>query len=286
MLQSMPRFAPPPRSVPFSVAILSSLNPFAQIGWFVLGFGSIFFWAFAGNADFSFVTFRGVLDRASGVVSRVEDTRASEAKRRIYANHYQYSVAGQTFDGVSYSSDSSLSSGDPVEVEYAAGAPGKSRIVGQRRALFGPGIVFVSIFPLIGLGIVYGATRYGSKRARLLRDGVFTTGTLKAKRPTNTTVNNRRVFELVFEFTARDGRKCEATARSSITDRLEDERQEPLLYDPEKPETAVLLDDAPTRPKFDDTGAMVARPLAALFAMILPAIVIMANTLALLSRLR
>lgn len=286
MLDSSLRFAPPPRRVPFSLAIVNALNGLAQIGWFVLGFGSIFFWAFVGNADFSFITMRGAMTRVTGVVERVVDTRASEGRRRIRANHYEYSVAGNTMRGVSYSNDSSLSSGDPVEVEYSVGAPEKSRIVGQRRALFGPAIGFVSIFPLIGLLLVVFATRWGSRRARLLRDGVLTTGVLKTKRPTNTTVNNRRVFELIFEFTARDGRKCTATARSSMPDKLEDEREEPLLYDPQNPETAYMLDDAPSRPQFDESGGLQARPVAALLSMILPAIVIAANTLALLAKLR
>jgi hypothetical protein len=135
------------------------------------------------------------------------------------------------------------------------------------------------------LAFVWGCLRYGNRRARLLRDGVFTTGVLKSKRPTNTRVNNRTVYVLDFEFTARDGRRCIATARTSMTERLTDEREEPLLYNPEKPEDAVMLDDAPSRPRFDETGALMARPVAALWAMVLPALVIAANTLVLLIKL-
>ena len=98
-------------------------------------------------------------------------------------------------------------------------------------------------------------------------------------------MNNRRVYELAFEFTARDGRKYQATARTSDPSRLEDEREEPLLFDPEKPQDAVLLDEAPSRPSFDETGTMTGRPLAALLAMIIPAVVIAANTLVLLAKL-
>ena len=43
------RFAPPPRRVPFSLAIITSLNMFAQIGWFVFGFGSIFWGYLVGQ---------------------------------------------------------------------------------------------------------------------------------------------------------------------------------------------------------------------------------------------
>jgi len=285
MLDSMLRFAPPPRRVPFSLSIVSSLNALAQIGWAVFGFGMIFFWGFVTNADFSFVTFRGAHATASGVVTRVVDTSASQNRRRIRANHYQYSVAGKSFDGVSFSNDSSVSQGDSVNVEYSVDSPEQSRIEGQRRKMFGAGVAFVTIFPLIGFLLLFFAMRWGSRRSRLLRDGVLTTGVLKAKRPTNMTVNNRRVFELDFEFTARDGRKCIAKARSSITDRLEDERQELLLYDPEKPEDAVLIDEAPSRPKLDEAGGLAPRPVAAVLAMILPALVIAGNTLALLVKL-
>jgi hypothetical protein len=285
MLESMLRFAPPPRRVPFSLSIVSSLNALSQIGWAVFGFGSIFFWGFVTNADFSFVTFRGARANASGIVTRIVDTRASEGKRRIRANHYQYSVAGKSFDGVSFSNQGDVSEGDRVTVEYAVSSPEQSRIAGQRRKMFGAGVAFVTIFPLIGLGLLVGAMRWGSRRARLLRDGVLTTGVLIGKSPTNTTVNNRRVFELIFEFTARDGRKHQAKARTSITERLEDERQELLLYDPEKPEDAVLIDDAPSRPKLDEVGGLAPRRVAAVLAMILPALVIAGNTLALMAKL-
>lgn len=286
MLDSMLRFAPPPRRVPFSLSIVSSLNAIAQIGWAVFGFGMIFFWGFVTNADFSFITFRGERANVAGVVTKVSDTSASQGRRRIRANHYQYSVAGRTFDGTSYSNDSSLSPGENVDVEYTVDSPEKSHIVGQRHKMFSPGVAFVTIFPLIGFLLLFFAMRWGSRRTRLLRDGVLTTGVLTAKRPTNMTVNNRRVFELDFEFTARDGRKCIAKARSSITDRLEDERQELLLYDPEKPEDAVLIDDAPSRPKLDEAGGLAPRPVAAMLAMVLPALVIAGNTLALLAKLR
>jgi len=70
-----------------------------------------------------------------------------------------------------------------------------------------------------------------------------------------------------------------------MVERLTDEREEPLLYDPENPDDAVMLDEAPSRPRFDESGALVARPVAALLAMILPALVIAVNTLVLLVKL-
>ena len=286
MLDSSLRFAPPPRPVPFSLSILTSLNAIAQVGFAVLAFSSIFFWVFAANADFSFLTFKAAHGRATGTVTRVVDTSASQNRSTIHANHYEYSVAGKTLEGVSYSNGAGdVQQGDRVLVEYFEDHPLVSRIAGQRRKMFGAGAAFVVIFPLVGLGFIWGGVRRGNRRARLLREGVCTTGVLKAKRPTNTTVNNRRVYELDFEFTARDGRRCIATARTSITERLTDEREEPLLYNPENPDDAVMLDEAPSRPRFNEGGMLMGRPVAALFAMFLPALVIVVNTLVLLVKL-
>jgi hypothetical protein len=267
-------FTPPPRRVPLSIAVLNRFNAIAQIGWFVFGFGMIFFWAFGMNGDFSFLTFRGNLAQAMGRVTRVEDTSASEGGSHVRANHYEYSVAGQRFQGTSYSTGASKSEGEAVKVEYKESNPEKSRIEGMRRKMFGPGVAFVTIFPLIGFGILFFATRSGANRTHLLQHGVFTTGKLIAKEATNVTVNKRRVIELTFEFISRDGRRCEAKARTTDPSRLEDDAQEPLLYDPQNPEKAYVLDELPARPAFNGLGEIEGRPTAAIASLILPAIVV------------
>ena len=259
------------------MAILNVFNGWAQIGWFVFGFGMIFFWAFAGNADFSVITFRGDIATTSGKVTRVEETGASENESPVKAHHYQYSVAGEWLNGTSYTTGGGPSVGDEVVVEYASSTPIRSRIEGMRRAQFGPWAVIVTIFPLIGFLLLYFGGKSGLKRTHLLRSGMFTTARLAGKEPTNMTVNDRRVYELTFEFTSRDGRRCEATARTSDPSRLEDEQQEPLLYDPENPSRAYLLDEAPGRPQIDGLGELQGRPLAAAMSMIIPAIVIGAH---------
>ena len=270
-------FTPPPRRVPTSMALLNVFNGFAQIGWFVFGFGMIFFWAFAGNADFSVITFRGDIATTSGKVTSVEETGASENESPVKAAHYQYSVAGEWLKGTSYTTGGSPGVGEEVTVEYASSNPLRSRIEGMRRAQFGPWAIIVSIFPLIGFLILYFAGKSGLKRTRLLRTGIFTTGKLAGKEPTNMTVNDRRVYELTFAFTSRDGRRCEATARTSDPTRLEDESQEPLLYDPEDPSRAFLLDELSGRPEIDGLGELQGRPMAAAMALIIPAIVIGAH---------
>ena len=271
------RFPPAPRAVPLSLRILAVFGGVVQIGWAVFGFSSIFLWAFGGNAELPML---GELALTSGRVTSVKETGASENKTRVWANHYEYSVVGQRFEGVSYSTGSRVSEGDPVVVQYRTGNPSQSRIEGMRRKMFGSGALFVIIFPAIGLVVLAFATRAGLRRARLLKEGILTAGKLVSKQPTNTRVNRRMVWELTFAFTTYDGQAAEAKARTSMTERLEDEEYEPLLYDPLKPSVAYLLDEVPARPQTNEAGELCGRPLAAAASLILPAIVIVGNLLA------
>jgi len=139
-MQNLPvMLAPPPRSVPLSLRLLNIFNGFGQIGWLVFGFGMIFGWAFVGNADFSLLTFRGPHAQSAGRVTSVVPTGASVNRRRVMAHRYEFSVAGSTLHGTSYSDGESKSTGDEVTIEYDADHPERSRIAGMRRAQFGAG---------------------------------------------------------------------------------------------------------------------------------------------------
>ncbi|HEX8170812.1 MAG TPA: DUF3592 domain-containing protein [Thermoanaerobaculia bacterium] len=277
--QSSPgaRFAPPPRRVPLSLSVLYVCNFLAVFGWLFLGMGMLGTMLFVGHADLGLASLRA---HTVGRVTAVEKTNASEDDRPVKANHYEFSVAGRPFQGTSFSTGEQVSPGDEVTVEYDDANPSASRILGMRRAHFGRGVLFVLLFPIIGAFFVLGGTRSGLRRARLLRDGVVTTGRLLSRHPTNVRINDQPVWELTFEFTARDGRKCEAKARTTDPSRLEDEAQEPLLYDPNDPSCAYVLDELPQRPEVEMNGEFRGRPLAALLASIIPLIAIGANAVA------
>jgi hypothetical protein len=274
------RFSPPPRTVPASLVIANVFNLFGQIAWAVLGFGMIVFWVFAVNADLSFIRLRGPLANVEGEVVRVERTSFGEgskgSSRPIYANHYMYFVAGRPLTAVSYSVGRSAQPGERVTVEYVESAPARSRIRGMRGAPFGASVLPSGIFALAGLVMVIVASAIGWRRTRLLQAGHLAMGRLTKKQPTNTKVNGRVVHELTFEFAGRDGRRHEVTARTSLSERLEDEKQEPLLYDPARPSRAYLLDQAPSRPRFGPTGELLGAPRPAL-RLLLPALVAAAN---------
>lgn len=274
------RFTAPPRRVPLSLRIVNFFNGGAQIGWLVLGFGMIFFWVFGGNADFSFATFRDVTGRATGRVTRVENTGASENDQEISASHYEYSVAGEWFQGKSYTTGGAPAQGEEVTIEYDEDSPARSRIAGMRRGMFGPWAAIVAIFPAVGLAVLLPFTLKGRRRNRLLREGILTTGTMIDRRPTNITINDQPLWEVVFEFHDRNGQRRECSARATDTTRLEDEPHEALLYDPDDPSKACAVDETPSRPTLDPNGELEGRPLAAAIALIIPGIVVGAHALA------
>jgi hypothetical protein len=273
MLQTL---APPPRHVPLSLRILNFFNGASLFGWLFFAFGMIFVWVFGGNADFSFITFAGDHPRVTGRVTQVENTNASENDTNVIANHYEYSVAGKAFRGKSYSTGHSVDADEEVTIEYDEANPARSRIAGMRRALFGPAVSFVAIFPAVGIAVILFSTLGAGKRNRLLREGLLTTGKLVSKTATNMTVNKQRVWELKFEFISRDGQRRYATARTSQTHRLMDEAQEPLLYDPYDSNRAFMIDELPARPQVMN-GELQGRPAAAFFALLLPLLALAAH---------
>lgn len=276
-MNTLLQLAPPPRRVPLSLALTNIFNGAAQVGWLIFGIGMMFFWLFGGHADHSVITFRGDIEETTGRVIAVEDTNASENKQRVHANRYQYSVAGRMFTGTSYSTGTSASVGEEVTVEYRKDDPLRSRIAGMRRAIFGPFALAAGIFPAVGLVILVFGTRSGIRRTRLLRDGLLANGRFVSKEPTAMTVNKRRVYELTFEFTTRDGRPAQVKTRTNDSSRLQDEAAEPLMYDPHDPARAYLLDEVPSRPEVDGTGELIGQPVLAAVLVAVPVLVILAQ---------
>jgi len=260
-------------------------------GWLFFGLGLIFFWIFTLNADVSFLTMRGNLKSAEGVLSRSERTKASEggtnrSKRTpIYANYYSFNYDGKRFKGVSYATGGQLRSGAPVMVEFVAGNPTISRIKGMRRAAFGPGGLVAVIFPSIGLGFLLFGMKKGFKAARLLSDGVLAYGTLKSKTDTATQYNRKSVCKMVFDFPTEDGQIHQITTRTSEPEKLEDDKLEPLLYRRCRPSEAITLDDLPGSPQIDEMGRLKGGSIKGFFgALAFPALTLLGHGTYLLFR--
>lgn len=251
--------SPAPRAVPLSVRLRVLFGGFNnQFGWIFFGFGLIFVWIFALQADVaSIILFRFETKSTQGIVETVQTTNASEDDVMIYEVSYTYfDSIGRQHSGASYSTGAP-GVGARVAVEYLAGAPTISRVEGMRRTIFGPWAAFPVIFPLIGFGFLYAGIKYGLKANRLLTQGRIAFGELTSSESTNARINNRPVIKLTFTFTANDGDEYEATAKTHLPQDLRDEEQEPLLYDEMDPSYAVLLDDLPGSTEFDSSGRLM-----------------------------
>lgn len=280
------RMMPPPRIIPLSCRLVLLLNAGVQVGAFVLLFSTPFFWLFVGNADLGRLTFHGDSMRTNGVVTAVEDTRASENRRHIWRVRYHYSVSAEAYDGASYSSGGSDHAiGDLVIVEYLKRDHSSSRIEGLRRGMFGAGVLFVLIFPLIGAVITLIALRFGARRSEILVRGIAVFARYKETRPTNVTVNRRPVYEVIHEYRTLEGEVREASTRTTDVDALTDDSEELLLYDPARPDSGVPVDSIKPLPPLDDAGGFAGNFSGALLRLILPALVIAGNTVWLMSRL-
>ncbi|MGD8453007.1 MAG: DUF3592 domain-containing protein [Phycisphaerae bacterium] len=290
--RKLPMIAEPPRAVPSPVRLRILFGGFAnQFGWFFFCLGLVFVWIFGSFGDIKgFFIFRGDLATAPGRVTHSEPSGFTEGSRRsdggtpIYAVHYTFADEdGRTYEGVSYAAGQELPAGAQVTVEFPAGSPGTSRIRGMRRAPFGAVVALVGMFPLTGVGFLVVGLWGGLRAGRLLRHGRLSAGRLVAKKRTSARVNGRRVYKLKFAFVAEDGLTYEAVARTNQPETLEDEDEKLLLYDPARPQQAVLLDNLPGRPRFDDTGEMApGNPAPTVGVLILPALAIIGLVLYLL----
>jgi hypothetical protein len=110
------------------------------------------------------------------------------------------------------------------------------------------------IFIIAGALLVFRAIKKRFKANRLLALGEQTTGRLKLKKKMRESKNGRHVYKLTFEFNTPEGMTYQAMARTHQTAKLQDQAEEPLLYDPMRPSYAVMLDDLPGNPRIMENG--------------------------------
>jgi hypothetical protein len=272
------RLSLPPRRVPLSFVVVNTAG--SKIAWLILAFASLFFWLFCMRADLSLLTFRPPYAEAQGTVTDVGRTAASENRQNIRAVGYSYHVQGAALSGTSYVVGDAPEPGERVTIEYLPHAPQKSRIAGMRRDLWSPWILLIALWPGVTLLIIIVIARAGLRRCSLLRSGLQTTARLVDKQPTNTRINGQMVYALTFEYETFDGQTLTTTTRTHRPERLLDEREEPLLYDPIDPARACLIDSLSSRPALDEAGNVRgASNGAVLFALLCPAIAVAINVL-------
>jgi hypothetical protein len=283
------QLAQPPRPVPWPVQAQVLLGGFSnQFGWLFFGFGMIFVWLFGGVTLLNGVYFWvGGMETASGIIADVRSTNTSENDVPVFANQYLFRVERleQELRGTSYTTGRKFSVGDNVTIEYVTHNPEISRIQSTRTSLMSSwGLCVACIFPLVGLAFIFGGMSAGVRGVRLLGHGKVVDGVLVSKEATNTSINDRTVYKLTFEFNSENGQTYQAIARSHIPENLQDEAREQILYSPANPHYAVLVDNLPGNPDIDEFGQIyVTNAGQGLLVLVLPLLVIAVHGTILLS---
>jgi hypothetical protein len=233
-------------------------GPLVILGLALLLFLTPFVWLMLTRADVtSPFLFRGEIRQASGRVSAVRDTNARVNRRDVYEVEYEFAAEdGARRRAVSYLDGTAPAVGTGVAVEYPAGRPDVSRIVGGRRALFGMGVLVILLFFFVPLGMLYFSVRSGARARRLLRDGALAKARFLGSSETNTSVNDRPVMRLRYAFNGPDGLEREVSHNSSTPGELTDDKHEQLLYLPDRPEVTKLVDALPGSVVADENGEL------------------------------
>jgi len=185
---------------------------------------------------------------AVGHISRTFETNATIGEEMVYGYEYQYKISdGNILTGTGYCTGDTKNNGDEISVFYKQNDPEKSAAADLRNSLFGVEIgVFLLVLQGTGLFILLLSLRKAGRRIFILKVGAVANGRLLNRETTNVMINKQTVYKLTFEFAASDSKTYQVTVNSYKDDRLEDETYEKLVYDPAKPQKAILLDQLPT----------------------------------------
>jgi hypothetical protein len=262
----------PPRPVPLLVQLSTVLGGMGtQIGSALIAFGMIFLVVLGLRSEaVTYLQFRGPSTIVQGEVLRVEQTSSSESDKEIIAVHYRYDIDGSSLTGTSYTMDPPSKPGTTVPVEVLNRDPWQSRIKGLRVRPFGVGGAVTGLFPLIGLVVVAVWGVQGVRVCRLLRHGRVARAKIILRESTRMHVNDEPVVKFTFEFSIRASnnlfgyrespegelRTVRFSHRTHETLPLEDEAEEPILYDPNRPQNACPIDALPSRIVVDDEGRL------------------------------
>ncbi len=236
------------RNIPVMMKLkiwLSNVFTIIGLGFFIMGVP--FSLVFILSSNFFDPSFSEKDPLINAIVIEAIPTNTYINHVRVYEYKYEYQVDGvKIFSGYGYSTGNLFSLGNEISVNYKANNPKLSKAKGLRTSEFESGItLFVLIFPTVGLIMLFFGTRKALQQIFILKIGELAEGKLLFKTPTNVKVNKQTVYALTFEFKASDGQVYQAVTKTHQYQILEDEEFEKLVYDPDMPTSAVLLDVLP-----------------------------------------
>jgi hypothetical protein len=208
--------------------------------------------------------------QASATVTSTEQTNTKEGKREIYRVSYAFiDESGVERRGESYTQET-LPLG-VWTVDYQSSDPSKSRLHGMRSKPLSPfPMIAVGAMALFALAIGLRQILRGRRDLRLLCYGVETRGKLIEKRAIPGSKKDKTpTMALTFEYVV-DGQTYSTTVETLEPGPLEDDEREPMLYDPNAPSRATMLDHLPGSPRITAGGELEVQSGTAAHLLILP----------------
>jgi hypothetical protein len=257
----------PPRHVPFGVRLrlmFGGFIPLFGFAFYLIGFVI----SLGLSSSMELPGDGGPHDTVPAKVTSVFSSDVRVNDQPVWAVEFDFRVDGRYHTGVSYSM-TQPAVGARYDAEVPRGHPERAVLAGMTRKPMPLSGAIAFLFPLVGLTFVLVAVTRGRRAARLLAEGEVARGKLVGKRATNVVINERPVFELRFEFIAKDGEKYEAVARTNQPASLEDESTEQLVYLAAAPQQATLIDHLPGAPRVQPDGTIAAPPPALVVVLLL-----------------
>ena len=182
-----------------------------------------------------------------GEITSINETNKYKDGRLIYEYNYIFEIPdNDTYTDKSCQNELQIYTDNKVLIRYTESNPDKSCIVGMNKKstpwwvfilMLGPAFVGIADL-IIGMKKVW-------RNIRILKFGKVSFGTYKSSNMTNATRRNRDVYKYYFDFIADDNNTYTATGETHMTERLEDEEKEPVIYNSKNPSEAVILDTLP-----------------------------------------
>ena len=246
----------PKREIPINTKLNcifgGSLNTFGWSWLFAsLAFTSFFVW----DVDFKNLNaFDGPLDQEQAVITLREATNATINHERVMRNDYEFYFNGEKIQGTSYATGWSHPEGKQVRVEFPINKPEVSRIKGMRRNTFGVFIWLFLLFPFVGVLTILFGLKSGLKNLKLLNIGQIGLAKIKNLERTNTSINDKRVMLVTMNLRTMEGPEHEIQIKTHRVEKLDDDYEEKVLYDPMNPQNAVAVDLIAGKIKFNELG--------------------------------
>lgn len=247
----------PPRNIDLFTKATVLFGGFTQqFGWIFFTMGSLFSWIFLPLSTVKFwFEFGKKWQETPGSIVTAEPTNSSVNNVAVYSYLHSFELNGERYTGKSFTTGQQYQGGEEVIIRFDANNPHDSYVVGSDRAVFPAFVLFVLIFPLIGLGFIVHSLVNNWKVIRLLEIGEFTRGKLVSKEPTNVQINKQPVFKYRFGFEA-GGKTHYATCKTHQGWLVEDEGREIILFDRFNPDYNFVFDAAGNMPAITEDGML------------------------------